>query len=104
MKVNGFGASPIDAYLKNNRSQSKGKDEGAVQGREATSGANAQNTDKVHFSGVYMEAAKATKEAVESPDVRQERVDTLKSAIKRGDYNLNLDMLAIRLAEVLGRK
>ncbi|ADU66693.1 flagellar biosynthesis anti-sigma factor FlgM [Desulfurispirillum indicum] len=100
MKVNGYGSSSIDAYLKNNRTQGKSRGDEAVQGKEGAGG----NADKIHFSGTYMDVAKATKVASDAPEVRDERVETLKAAIQRGDYRYNLDMLAAKLAEVLGKK
>ncbi|WP_034764182.1 flagellar biosynthesis anti-sigma factor FlgM [Chrysiogenes arsenatis] len=97
MKISGFGGPAIDAYLKNNRAD-KNK---SGNGRTGDVAAAESKGDKVQLSGTSFEAMRAAKIASEAPETRGERIKEIKQAIERGEYRIDLENLASKLANII---
>lgn len=83
----------IDAYNQINQIYGVSKTKKAGK----TGRGSSTTTDQVSFSSVGrdMQVAKATLAKV--PDVRQEKVDAIKSSIQNGTYNVSNESFAERL-------
>lgn len=101
MKVSGFAGQAVDAYLRNSQAQTKKPPDGD---RSSATRQAETRADSVEFSGKSREVSQATRHAQQATEVRNEQVQEIKAAIKRGDYEFDIDILARRIAEALGER
>lgn len=64
--------------------------------KKTTSG---EASDQVKLSKRYQEIDKIRKVAMEMADIRTERVDQIRNAIRDGSYEVNTDQVATRILE-----
>ena len=64
-----------------------------------TQGAETGSTDKVEISTKARESAKAKDIAKAAPDVNEEKIARLRSAIQNGSYKVDADKVADRLVD-----
>lgn len=84
----------IDAY--NQISQIYGVGKSKKTGRSGSI-TGADGMDQVSFSSVGRDMQIAKAALAKTPDVRQEKVDTLKAAIKNGTYEVSNESFAEKL-------
>lgn len=82
----------IDAYMQVNQlyQSSKTKKAGA-------SGQTSDKSDKFEISDFGKELSIARQAVSEAPDIREDKVNELKSAIDSGTYDMSMDRLADKL-------
>lgn len=95
MKVNGSGGyTPIQSLIQRVRSQE--------ELRASQTGAQAQPVgEKVEISPQAREIQKLKEILEQMPEVREKRVEELKSMIQEGRYKVDLEKLSDRILEAL---
>ncbi len=109
MSINNVNSGGQKPQLDNQKlNQQQAQNQTAQAGAEkAQNAANAPRTDSVSLTQSAQQLSQVQKKSSDAP-VNQEKVDKLKKAIQRGDYRLNLAVLAQRSsrleAEIFGVK
>lgn len=84
----------IDAYNQINQVYGVGK---TKKTEKAGSAGNVNTTDQVSFSSIGRDMQIAKSALANVPDVRQDKVDALKSAIQNGTYQVSNESFAEKL-------
>lgn len=96
MKINGGGQySPIQSLLQRIRSENEPK---VSQLQEST---RQQQTEKVEISRRAREIQKLEALLEELPEVRQQRVEEIRTMIQEGRYRVDLEKLSDRILQAL---
>ncbi len=89
---NGLVTSVAKTYSRNNASSA------AEQGRSlARPDSGRSRTDSVHLSATFQEMVRARTAVDMQPEVRAERVASLKAAVANGTYAIDMTALAAKL-------
>lgn len=91
VKINSKNTHGSDAVqaAKNNRAEKADKKSISSGGKKASA-----SEDKIEFSSRSAEVGKLVEQLKQFPDVRQDRVDSLKQKIESGEYNPASDEIA----------
>ncbi|MCI8307537.1 MAG: flagellar biosynthesis anti-sigma factor FlgM [Lachnospiraceae bacterium] len=84
----------IGAYMQINQMYQTSKTKNNAQ-----AGKSRGSSDKIELSSFGKELSVARQAVSEAPEVREDRVAELKSAIKSGTYDLSVDRLADKLVD-----
>ena len=77
---------------------------GATQDARYSQTSQSGTTDKAEFSSDAQMFAKLSGQVSSAPDVRQDRVASLKQAVQNGTYNVSNQQIAQAMARDLGNK